>query len=619
MKRIIVTLATLFVSCAVLAGEAASYRIDHLEPPYWWAGMQSKHLQLMVHGERIAQLAPSLAYPGVRIGAIKRGPNPNYLFIDLALDARVKPGSFDIVFKRAGAAQARYTYQLRARAPGSRLRAGFSNADVIYEVMPDRYANGDSANDSVAGLAEAARRADGKGRHGGDIAGIINHLDYIATLGFTQLWPTPLVENNAPIGSYHGYAATDHYRIDARFGSNDDYLRLSAQARARGIGLIADVVLSHIGIKHWWMADLPMPDWINHGGKFVPTEHHRVAMQDPYGSREDRDNFTTGWFTENMPDLNQTNPYVANYLIENNIWWIESAGLSGLRIDTYSYSDPAFLSQYTRRILDEYPQLNLVGEEWSRLPPVVSHWQKGKRNANGYVGSVPSLMDFPLAEAMRAALAGDKTEGAAFGDVYETASLDYLYPDPAKLVLFEGNHDTARIFSVVHQDLDLYKMAIAYLLTMPRIPQIYAGTEVLMTSTTEGRDDASYRQDFPGGWPGDTVNAFTGAGLSAQQKEAQAFVRKLLNWRKGQIVIHSGRMMHYGAERGSYVYFRYDGKHKVMVAFNKAAEEAVLPTRRFHEMLAGIAQGTDVISGKRYALETELRLPARSVLILELQ
>jgi neopullulanase len=392
-----------------------------------------------------------------------------------------------------------------------------------------------------------------------------------------------------------------------------------AQARKHGMGVIQDVVLSHIGAGHWWMKDMPMPDWINHGGKFVPTQHHRVAMQDPYGSNEDKENFTRGWFTENMPDMNQTNPYVANYLIENNIWWIEYAGLSGLRVDTYSYSDPGFLSEFGRRILAEYPRLNMVGEEWSKIPAVVSHWQRGKLNANGYEGTLPSLMDFPMAYAMRSALAAKDEEGPAFTDVYETLSLDYLYPDPGNLVLFEGNHDMARLFSVVNEDYDLYKMDIAYLLTMPRIPQLYSGTEILMTSTTKGRDDSSYRHDFPGGWTGDKVNAFTGAGLTPQQKDAQAFVRKLVNWRKGQSVIHHGKMMQYGAEQGTYVYFRYDGAKKVMVAFNKDKREAVLPTARFHEMLAGVKAGVDVISGKTFALDGELRLAPRSVVILELQ
>ncbi|MES2316324.1 MAG: glycoside hydrolase family 13 protein [Pseudomonadota bacterium] len=612
MKKFIVTAFLLIFGAA----HAQDYRVEHMEPPFWWAGMQNQNLQLMVHGKRIADLEPAISYPGVSIERVTRLANRNYMFIDLRVGAGAQPGKFDIAFKD-GARSTHYTYQLMAREAGSAQRAGFSSKDAIYQIMPDRFANGNPANDSVKGMADKLDRANGGGRHGGDIQGVIDRLDYIAGMGFTQIWPTPLVENDMPDYSYHGYAATDHYRIDARYGSNEDFRRLSHEARKRGIGIIQDVVLSHIGTGHWWMKDMPTPDWTNHAGKFVGTRHHRVSVQDPYASREDGQNFTTGWFGPHMPDMNQTNPLVANYLIQNNIWWIEYAGLSGLRIDTYGYSDGAFLTDYTRRLMAEYPNLNMVGEEWHKSPAVVSRWQKGKVNFDGYLSSLPSLMDFPMTEVMRSTLA-DQTPGSGFTDVYETLSLDYLYPNPGNLVLFEGNHDVARIFSVVGENYDLYKMDIAYLMTMPRIPQFYYGTEILMTSETKERNDASYRRDFPGGWTGDKVDAFSGAGLTAQQREAQAFVRKLVNWRKTSPVIHNGKMMHYGAEDGTYVYFRYDGKKKVMVAFNKGTAQAVLPVARFREMLAGVTSGVDVISGKRYSLDAALTLPARAVVILEL-
>jgi glycosidase len=387
-------------------------------------------------------------------------------------------------------------------------------------------------------------------------------------------------------------------------------VRLSTEAKKHGVGLIQDVVLSHIGLHHWWMKDLPTPDWINHDGKFVATMHHRTAVQDPYAAKEDAANFTTGWFSPGMPDLNQTNPFVANYLIQNHIWWIEYAGLSGLRIDTFGYSDGDFLAQYTKRILAEYPHLNMVGEEWSKLPSVVAHWQRPPF-------SMPSMMDFPLTEAMRTALA-DKTSGNAFNDVYEMLAQDTLYPDPSNLVLFEGNHDMARLYSVVGEDVDRWKMDLAFLMTMPRIPHFYTGDEILMTSTVGARDDSSYRRDFPGGWAGDKVNAFTGAGLTPRQREAQDFVRKLVNWRKGAAVVHDGKLMQYGPEHDTWVYFRYNGSNKVMVAFNANAKEAVLPAARFHEMLTGVASGTDVLTGKRFDLAREIRLPAKSVVILEI-
>ncbi|SFC33069.1 glycoside hydrolase family 13 protein [Massilia yuzhufengensis] len=570
----------------------------------------------MVHGERIADLEPALSYPGVRIASVTRVPSRNYLFIDLAIGADAQPGKFDILFQGAGR-QASYRYELRAREPGSAGRQGFASRDAIYQVMPDRFANGDPSNDSTPDTLEKANRANGSGRHGGDIAGIIGRLDYIRDLGFTQLWPTPLVENNMPAYSYHGYAATDHYRIDPRYGSNEDFRRLSQEAKKRGIGLIQDVVLSHIGSGHWWMKDLPAPDWVNYG-KFVPTHHHRTAVQDPYASKEDADNFTRGWFVESMPDLNQSNPLVANYLIQNNIWWIEYAGLSGLRIDTFGYSDSAFLSEYTRRVMGEYPKLNMVGEEWSKLPTVVARWQRGKQNFDGYQAATPSMMDFPLAESMRSALADTKGHNI-FGDVYETLSLDYLYPEPGNLVLFADNHDMSRIWSVAGEDFDRYRMGLVFLMTMPRIPQFYVGDEILMTSATRERNDVSYRSDFPGGWAGDKVDAFAGKGLSAQQRAAQELVRKLANWRKGQPVIHHGKLMHFGPRDNTYVYFRYDGSRKVLVAFNNNPKEMVLGTRRFREMLDGVAGGVDVLSGKRFELGKELRLPAKASVILELE
>ncbi len=610
-------LALLLLASAPLAASAQPPAIAHMEPPFWWTGMQHKGLQLMVHGEGIAELAPALAYPGVRIATVTRVPNKNFLFIDLEIGPDAKPGSFDIVFKGNGR-KASHTYRLLAREPGSAQRVGFNGSDAIYQVMPDRFANGKPSNDSTPDTREEADRANGGGRHGGDIEGIVQRLDYIRDLGFTQLWPTPLVENDMPAYSYHGYAATDHYRIDPRYGSNEDFRRLSLEAKKRGIGLIQDVVLSHIGSGHWWMKDLPTPDWVNYGGKFVPTHHHRTAVQDPYASRDDAENFTRGWFVETMPDLNQSNPLVANYLIQNNIWWIEYAGLSGLRIDTFGYSDGAFLSEYTRRLMQEYPKLNLVGEEWSTHPPVVARWQRGKDNFDGYRASTPSLMDFPLAESMRAALAKDEGHNV-FNEVYETLSQDYLYPEPHKLVLFEANHDVARIWSVVGENFDRYRMMMVFLMTMPRIPQLYTGDEILMTSATKQRDDASYRRDFPGGWAGDKVDAFTGKGLNDQQRAARELVRKLANWRKGQPLVHKGRMMHFGPRDNTWVYFRYEGDKKVLVAFNNNPKEMVLDTARFHEMLAGVPGGVDVLSGRRFDLQRELRLPAMASVVLELE
>ena len=592
--------------------------IERIEPPSWWVGMQGGKLQLMVHGTNVADYKPVLQYPGVRIDAVTAVENRNYLFIDLVIDHGAQAGTLDIVFKH-GDRSFSYPYALQAREPGSAERKSFTSADAILNLMPDRFANGNPANDTVAGYPDKLDRADNDaGRHGGDIAGIAQHLDYIAAMGYTMVWPTPLVENNQPNYSYHGYAATDAYKIDPRFGSNEEYRRFVALAKQKGIGVIQDVVLNHIGSAHWWMKDMPMKDWISYDGKFVPTVHARTTVADPYASQDDKKNYTSGWFGENMPDMNQKNPYLATYQIQNAIWWIEYAGLAGLRVDTYSYSDQEFLSNWSRRISEEYPNLNFVGEEWSSNPVVVSYWQRGKMNANGYRSYLPSLMDFPMNQALRDVLMSEDGYLTGFPQLYQLLYDDTLYPDPNNLVIFEGNHDESRLFSVMNEDLGLYKIALAYIATMRGIPQFYYGTEVLMTSK-KSRDDGAARQDFPGGWPGDKVDAFTGRGLTAQQHEAQDFVRKLLNWRKGAAVIHHGKLMHYTPDRGTYTYFRYDDKKIVMVVLNKSRGEVALATQRFHEVLPGHAKGADVVTGKTYDLGDTLNVPARSALILEIK
>lgn len=617
MKKVISLCLLFMAACSVtLQAHATNYRIDHLEPSVWWTGMQNRTLQLLVHGPAIADLEPTLVMPGVQLTSVQRVANRNYLFLNLTIAAIAAPGTFDIVFRRGSAGEPVLThaYTLLAREKQSAQRRGFSSADVVLNLMPDRFANGNPANDSVPQLQEKVNRAYPGGRHGGDIEGMRQHLDYLAALGYTAMWPTPLLESDQREYSYHGYAMTNHYLVDARYGSNADYQRLVAEAKAKGIVMIQDIVLNHIGSGHWWMRDLPTPDWITHGSKFVGTRHHRLAVQDPYASNADRDNFVTGWFEPNMPDLNQRNPLLANYLIQNTIWWIEYAGLNGIRVDTYGYSDSAFLTDWSRAVMAEYPNLHMVGEEWNGNPNVVSRWQRGKNNFDGYVSHMPGMIDFPVHEAMRRAFAGDSGNLDA---LYEMLALDYLYPAPRKLMLFEGNHDVPRTFSVLDDDPALYRMAMVFLLTAPRIPQLYYGTEVQMPSPKE-RDDAAARRDFPGGWAGDKVNAFTGEGLSLQQKEAQAFVRQMLNWRKTQTVVHDGKFLHFAPEDGTYVYFRYDGSKKLMVVFNKNKKDTELATARFAEMLKGASSGIDALSGKTVSVKDVIRLPARSALILEL-
>ena len=582
-------------------------------PPNWWVGMRDPRLQLMVQGPGIGASTPTLdATPRAKIVGITRGDSPNYLFIDLEIAADASPG--DLVFRFArkeGALSLRYP--LMSRAPGSAQRRGFDNRDVILNLMPDRFANGDTRNDRVAGYAEGADRNNPGGRHGGDLRGMRDHLDYIAGMGYTMIWPTPLIENAQLEYSYHGYAATDLYRIDPRYGSNADYRDFVAQARAKGVGVIQDVVPNHIGDGHVWMKDPPTADWITHGGRFTPTRHGRTAIADPYAAQTDRDDFTQGWFAPTMPDLNQRQPLLATYLTQNAIWWIEYAGLSGLRVDTYGYSDTAFLAEWTRRIRAEYPNFSMVGEEWSANPSVVARWQNGW--VDGKPG-MPNMMDFPLNETLRIVLTEPESEYAGLRRLYETMVNDRLYAAPGALVAFEGNHDMPRLYSVLGENLDSYKLALVYLATVPRIPQFYYGTEVLMTSTVQ-RDDAAARRDFPGGWAGDRVNAFTGAGLSPRQAEAQRWLRTLLNWRKTATAVHSGRFLHFVPRDGVYVYFRDDGAQRLMVVLGRNDAPVELPLDRFAEGLKGATSGRDALTGAPVAFGATLSVPAHAALVID--
>lgn len=606
---------------ALLHVATQAQAIERIEPPFWWVGMKHRPLQLMVHGERIAELQPRVRAPGVRLLGSRSAGNPNYLFIDLEIAPGARPGTVTIEFLRGRSRVLSQAYELRARAPGSATRRGFGPADAIYLVVPDRFANGDPANDNHAGYGDPVDRANKGGRHGGDLKGIADHLDYIAGLGFTQLWPTPIVENRQPSYSYHGYSATDLYRVDPRFGSNDDYQNLVQQARARGLGVIMDLAPNHIGSGHGWMADMPAPDWLNHPTTYVETNHRHVTVQDRYAAQGDKARMTDGWFVPTMPDLNQRQPQLATYLVQNAIWWIEAFGLSGIRADTYPYSDKAFLARWSGAIRAEYPNLSIVGEEMTEHASMVAYWLEGHRNHDGYVSHMPSMMDFPLHGALRQALTEPEGQGygVGFGRLYEALVDDIQYPAPEKLVLFEGNHDTNRVFSALGEDEALNTLALTYLATIVRTPQMFYGSEILMKSPIE-RDDGTVRSDFPGGWAGDAVNAFTGAGLGEAQRRTQALVKRLFTWRKGSLAVQRGRLVHYAPDRGTYTYFRLDAAsgQRVMVVLSKAGEPVRLDTRRFAEVLPAGARGTDILTGTAYELGTELVMPARTALVIDL-
>jgi glycosidase len=610
---------TILCTLALLLGASTPLRaatIERIEPANWWVGMRHNRVELLVHGKGIAQTTPRIARAGVSLADVQKTDSPNYLFVTVEVAADAAPGEVGIEFVDAGKVVATHPWRIDAREPGSAQRRGFDARDAIYLITPDRFANGDPSNDSVAGMKEGANRADPNGRHGGDIAGIRRQLDYIAGMGFTQLWPTPMLENDQPAYSYHGYAITDLYRTDPRMGSNQDFRALSREAKAKGIGIVMDIVLNHIGAEHWWMADLPAKDWINHGAKFAPTNHRRTTIQDPHAAPADRAGFTDGWFVDAMPDLNQRNPHLARYLIQNTLWWIEFAGLSGIREDTFGYADADFLSAWAKAVLREYPNFAMVGEEWSINPAVVAHWQRGKANANGHVPHMPSMMDFPIHIALRNALVQPEGWDTGWMGLYEMLANDFLYPDAGALVVFAENHDTPRLLAHVDGELARWKLGMAYLATVRGTPQFYYGSEVLLRGPKE-RNDGQLRADIPGGWAGDAANAFTGNGLSAAQREAQDYTRALFNWRKRTPLLHTGKLMHFAPADGVYVYFRYDAARSVMVALNKNDKSTVLALDRFDAFLRG-GSAREALTGKPVALGKSLALSGKSATLLEI-
>ncbi len=600
--------------------KGAKIPVERVEPMNWWVGMQDPELQVLVYGRNMAAYRPEVNYPGVKIERVVTTTNPNYQFIYLSIDRTAQPGNLSFVFKKDGKIAFTYDYPLLARRENSAMREGFNSADVMYLLMPDRFANGNPDNDSHPDVVEKANRRDPNGRHGGDIQGIIDHLDYLQELGITALWCTPLMEDNMPVTSYHTYAISDYYKIDPRYGTNQDYQRLSAEAKKRGIKLVMDVVTNHCGSAHWWMKDLPAADWIHQFGRFTRSNYRIGTVMDPYASEVDRMLNTKGWFDVSMPDLNQNHPLLMDYLIQNAIWWIEFADLGGLRIDTYPYNHKEAMVAFNRRIMAEYPDFNIVGETWVHAPAEVAYWQKDALNADGFNSELPAVMDFPLQDAL--AVFTEEKQGWDSGIMrpYVVFSQDYVYSYPYNLLIFADNHDTERIWEVLNGDVKAFKLVFTLLTTARGIPQIYYGTEIGMRGEKQ-KGDGDIRRDFPGGWPGDEMDAFTAAGRTPEQNEVFDFVKRLLNWRKNNPVIHTGGLKHFIPENDVYVYFRYNDDKKVMVVLNNADDESrILDMKRFAEVLGESDAGVDVVSGRRFTgLQKSLVVPAKSALILELE
>ncbi|OYQ32222.1 alpha-amlyase [Flavobacterium cyanobacteriorum] len=610
MKRL---LAVLLLSTAFAFAQA-----ERVEPPFWYAGMHNPELQVMFYGKGIAQYTPSVS-GNVPVKNVVKTENPNYVFI--TIDTRNVPPS-DLVFTfkdTKGKTKFTRNYTLKQRRAGSAQRKSFDSSDVIYLLMPDRFANGNPANDN-SGMAEKASRADINGRHGGDIEGIIKNLDYLQGLGATAIWSTPLCEDNHPAYSYHGYAQTDVYKIDPRYGTNEDYLRLSAEIKKRGMKLIMDYVTNHWGSEHWMYKDLPTYEWVHQFPGYAQSNYRMTTQFDTNASDIDAKYCMDGWFVESMPDLNQSNPLVLKYLTQNAIWWIEYADLDGFRVDTYSYNDKEGIAKWTKAITDEYPYFNIVGEVWMHDQAQMSYWQKDSKIAaiQSYNSYLPSVMDFTLHDAVGGVFNEDKPSwDQGMQKVYDNFTNDFLYPNVNNLLVFVENHDTGRFNHIYNSDFKKYQMAMALIATVRGIPQLYYGSEIGMAGD-KGKGDGDIRRDMPGGWAGDANNAFTASGRTAQQKQYFDFTSKLFSWRKNKEVIHTGKMLHYLPWDNVYVYFRYNDKETVMVVMNNSNESRTFKTGRFAEGIKNYKTGKDVLTGKSLTLVNDITIEPKSVLILEL-
>ena len=594
---------------------APALRID---PTFWWVGMKNPKLQLLVHAPGIGAGTASLApYPGVTLNGTQKLENPNYLVVNFTISAAAKPGRLQLSFK--GAASQTYAYELRARSTAPGRVQGVTSADFVYMLMPDRFANGDPKNDVVAGMkAPGVARDSLKSRHGGDLQGIEDHFAYLKELGVTAVWPAPVVENDQPRESYHGYALTDFYHVDARFGTDAQYVAFVQHAHQQGLKVIHDVVLNHIGSQNYLFRDPPARDWFHQWPAFTRSNFRDAAFNDPYASAYDRKRFGEGWFDTHMPDVNQSNPLVATYLIQNFIWWVENTGLDGYRIDTYAYSDRKFLMQWGAALLEQYPRLGMYGETWVQGVAQQAYFARNILPVvDGFKSNLPGVTDFQLQYAINEALTRDAGWTEGINKLYYTLQADWLYEDPSRNVIFLDNHDLSRFFSVVGEDVAKYKMGLAWLLTERGIPQLYYGTEVLMKNFAN--PDGLVREDFPGGWPGDKTNLFTAAGRNPAQQDAFAYVSRLANYRKTNPVLHTGKLMHFIPDAGVYTYFRYSDAGTVMVVMNSNKDEKTIDTARFAERMQGFTSGLEVASGAAISDLKTLRVPARTAWVVELR
>lgn len=613
LRSMSVCFALLFIGYSSLTAQPNS-KLDRVDPAFWWVDMVNPELQIMAYGEDIATTRPEFDYPGVILDRIVTLENPNYLFLYVQIQD-AQPGTFTINFKRGKKTVASYDYELKPRNNDPNIAQGLDASDVMYLLMPDRYTNGNPDNDEIEGMAEGLDRSKPNGRHGGDIVGIQSRIDYMKDLGITTIWPNPVLENDMPRESYHGYAITDWYQIDRRLGTNEEYRDFVKAAHDKGLKVMMDQVFNHMGTNSFMIKDLPSTDWIHQWPEFTRSNFTGITLTDPYASDYDVKKMVEGWFDVTMADLNQEHPQLADYLIQASIFWIEYAGIDGIRMDTYPYNDKEMMADWVKAVKAEYPDFYLVAETW--LPSVhdEAYWQGDDENFDGYNAYIGSISDFPLFYAIMDAF----RPNGNINKVYETLARDFLYAeDPINNKIFASNHDVNRLFTALEEQPDRVKLALAFTLTTRGIPQLYYGSELMFDGVHEHPHGIA-RKDMPGGWDGDTANVFTVDGRTELQQEAYEFTSHLLNWRKDAAAIHTGKLKHYLPQDQVYVYSRYTEDHKVIVIINNSNEERTIKKSRYAELIGDVDEAYEVIQDKEVTLEEEIKLSPSTAYILDVK
>ena len=615
MKRFSLLAAALMAGASLFGAQKAPM-VTNVEPPYWWVGMANDTLQVMLTGPDIAQASAEVDYSGVKLDRQVSLDSPNYKLLYFTIAPDTKPGRMPIRLNLNGRKHT-LGYELKARDMKGEDYEGFSAADVLYLLMPDRFAQGDAVAATDLEYNDAPDRTQPSTRHGGNLKGIADKLDYLDSLGITAIWSCPVLENDMPGGSYHGYATTDYYRIDPRFGTNADWQDLIAQAHKRGIKVVMDMIFNHSGSNHPWMKDMPSKDWYNHPEGNELTNFRLSTIHDPYVSDYDLDHTVNGWFVSAMPDLNQKNPHLMKYLIQNSIWWIESSKINGIRMDTYPYADMQGMAQWAADVLKEYPNFNIVGECWYGNEAGPAFWQSGSK-INPVETNLPTVMDFKYNIDREKMFFEETDPWNGLNHVYDHLALDYLYPDPQHILTFLDNHDTDRFLPEMPDSLGVWKQALAFLLTSRGIPQLYYGTELLMNGTKK-ISDGYIRLDMPGGFPGDKVDAFTREGRTDMQNEAWDYLSRLLQWRRGEAndVIAKGTLKHFMPQNGIYAYERRLGDKQVVVLLNGQSEPNTVTMERTLEILPYGTTMHDLVSGKDVTITEEMTFAPRQVMILQ--